>query len=285
MKILTILCENQEQADRYLSLGCDEVILVLKDGCFSALPGCNLKEIAAFAKENSKRTAVLMNRLFDQEEIAEAQKTLAKLLPIIDAVFFADPALLYQAKQIHMENKMIYRPETLLTSVKDGTWWMAQGLQSIQISPLLTKEEIFEIARSIPHTGLQIHGRLLMSVSKRKLLSAYASYHPDTSLHEKNGLYLREDSRQGKMPVYESAYGTMIYTDYVQESFAYVPSFLAAGMERFEIDTYTLKDEEITDAITMYRALLDGKTITASYAQKHADMPLSSGYFGQKTIQ
>jgi Collagenase and related proteases len=285
MKILTILCENKEQAAKNLSLGCDEVILVLKDGCFSALSGCTVEEITAIAKENSKRTAVLMNRLFGQEEIEQAQKTLCELLPQVDAVLFADPALLQQAKLIHMEHKMIYRPETLLTSAKDGAWWMAQGLQSVQISPLLTKEEILEIAANVPHAGLQIHGRLLMSVSKRKLLDAYASYHAGTSLHEKDGLYLREDSREGRMPVYENAYGTMIYTDYVQESFAYVPEFLAAGLERFEIDTYTLKDEEIRDAITMYRALLDGRTITDIYAQAHADLPLSSGYYGQKTIK
>jgi hypothetical protein len=88
------------------------------------------------------------------------------------------------------------------------------------------------------------------------------------------------------MPIYENAYGTMIYTDYIQESFAYMPSFLQAGIERFEIDTNGLARQAVQDAIVIYRSILDGtENDGRAYLEKYQSLPLSTGYYGQKTIK
>lgn len=286
MKILTVTCENRDEIAEDIALGCDEIIVALEKGCFTSMHGFSLEEITSIAKENPKRTVVLMNRLFGEEETAWAKQCLQQLLNAVDGLMFADPGLMKTAEACHQENKMIYRPETLLTSANDAAWWMKQGLQSVVISPLLTEEEICTIAQNVAHTCLQIHGRLLMSVSKRKLLDAYAKVNGLADLQEKKDLYLREDSREGRMPIYENAYGTMIYTDYIQESFAYMPSFLQAGIERFEIDTNGLARQAVQDAIVIYRSILDGtENDGRAYLEKYQSLPLSTGYYGQKTIK
>lgn len=286
MKTLTITCENIDQIPALLSRGCDEVILAMEGECFTSMHGFSLEELIEITGKYPKKTAVLMNRLYGEEEIEEAEEKLERILPAVRYVFFADPALLAKAMKLGHQDQMIYRPETLLTSHEDGAWWMSQGIASIQISPLLTEEEICEIASHIPHTGLQIHGRLLMSVSKRKLLSAFAKVNQLSSLSDHRNLYLKEESREGRMPVYENAYGTMIYTDYVQESFQYMPAFMKAGIERFEIDTNGLSEDEINDAAVIYRHILEGQSDDgSSYYQAHSQLPLSTGYYGQKTVK
>lgn len=286
MKILTVTSESMEDAQAYIQSGADEVILALKDGCFTSLHEFTLNEIQRISQSYTGRTVVLMNRLFGEEEKEWAQQMLEKVLAISDAVLFADPLLLFEATKLQQQNKMIYRPETLMTSDKDACWWMSQGLQSIQISPLLTKEEIVKIAQAVSSSSLQIHGRLLMSVSKRPLLDAYSQIHHLPSLQGQRDLYLKEESREGKMPIYENAYGTYIYTDYMQESFACMHSFIAAGITRFEIDSNGLTQQQVKDAIVIYRHQLDGiDEDGAGYLTKYQALPFSSGYYEQKTVK
>ena len=286
MKILTITCENIEQMKLYTYGGADEVITALKGACFTSMHELTMAEIKELASCNPGRTAVLMNRLFGEEEKQKAEELLDEVLTFADAVFFADPALMYEAARLGRQSQMIYRPETLMTSIRDASWWMGQGLQSVQISPLLTEDEIKMIASSVPHTGLQIHGRLLMSVSKRRLLHAYAEVNGLADMAEKKDLYLQEESREGRMPVYENAYGTLIYTDYIQQSFAYMKDFMNAGVERFEIDANGLAEEQLQDTLKIYRDLLDGQEADSSiYLEKYSSLPFSTGYYGQKTVK
>lgn len=286
MKILTITCENIEQMNLYTYAGADEVITALKGACFTSMPELTMAEIKELASRNPGRTAVLMNRLFGEEEKQKAEELLDEVLTFADAVLFADPALMYEAARLGRQSQMIYRPETLMTSTRDASWWMSQGLQSVQISPLLTEDEIKMIASSVPHTGLQIHGRLLMSVSKRRLLHAYAEVNGLAEMAEKEDLYLQEESREGRMPVYENAYGTLIYTDFIQQSFAYMKDFMDAGVERFEIDANGLTEEQIQDALKIYRELLDEQEADSStYLEKYSSLPFSTGYYGQKTVK
>jgi putative protease len=286
MKILTATCESMQQIKAYTEAGADEIILALKDGCFSSLHGFSAAEIRTISAANPVRTAVLMNRLFGEEEEQWAENILAEILPYADAILFSDPGLMLTAQRLHAQDHMIYRPETLLTDTGDASWWMEQGLQSVQISPLLTEEEILEIARNVPQTSLQIHGRLLMSVSKRKLLQAYADIHELPSFRDQKDLFLKEESRDGRMPIYENAYGTLIYTDYVQESFSCMNDFMEAGICRYEVDTNGLQEKEAADAIKIYRRQLNGQKEDGSfYMDQYQYLPLSSGYYRQKTVK
>ena len=74
-----------------------------------------------------------------------------------------------------------------------------------------------------------------MSISKRPLLTAYQEVaNIEEPLHHNHHLYLREQKRDGMMPAYENEAGMMIYTDFVQESFAWLEPFSNAGIQRLK---------------------------------------------------
>ena len=265
-----------------LAAGADEAVLAVRGCCFSALTEQapeQLKDIPAFS--------VLLNRLFFPSESEKIEKTLAALKEMagLRYIYFSDPAVVPAAAQAGMKEKLIYRPETLLTSRADARWWQNRGIHGVSVSPLLTEQEVRDILPAA-RCELTMHGHLMMTVTRRPLLSAWAAYrHRDLDMKQKKFL-LREEKRQEHMPVFENDAGTMIFTDFIQESFGYVEEF--AGADRFYIDGTFLTADLLADTVTVYRQVMTGtaaETAAAGYMEKWGDMPFSTGYYGQKTIR
>ncbi len=292
MKILSTTLENKSLLENYIQSGVNEVILALKGNTFSALKEWDeeeIDEIKDICHQQNVKVTVLMNRLYSEADIYEAQQTMQRILENgVDGLMFADPGLLRYAKKNQLESYLIYRPETLMTCNEDAIFWMQEGLQSVVIPCLLTKDEVIEIAKETKDTTVIIHGSTLMSVSKRKLLSAYKHVSNQEFDVSSKTLALKEKQREDHMPAYENAYSMMIYTDYIQESFKEMENFMNAGVKYFEIDTVFMTDEMILDTISIYRNILDGnealKSINA-YKEKYKDLHLSDGYYGQKTVK
>ncbi len=292
MKILSTTLENKSLLENYIQSGVNEVILALKGNTFSALKEWDeeeIDEIKDICHQQNVKVTVLMNRLYSEADIYEAQQTMQRILENgVDGLMFADPGLLRYAKKNQLESYLIYRPETLMTCNEDAIFWMQEGLQSVVIPCLLTKDEVIEIAKETKDTTVITHGSTLMSVSKRKLLSAYKHVSNQEFDVSSKTLALKEKQREDHMPAYENAYSMMIYTDYIQESFEEMEDFMNAGVKYFEIDTVFMKDEMILDTISIYRNILDGndalKSINA-YKEKYKDLHLSDGYYGQKTVK
>lgn len=292
MKILTVTLENRNLLKDYIDLGVNEVVLASAGNTFSALhefTGEEIKEIVEECHMHHMTVTVLMNRLYSEKDIYAAQKEMEEILHLgVDGLMFADPGLLKYAKEKHLESYLTYRPETLMTCNEDALFWKEQGLRSVVIPCLLTKDEVMDIAKYTPDTTVIIHGSTLMSVSKRKLLSAYKQVNQkDFDVHSKT-LSLKEKQREAYMPAYENAVAMMIYTDYIQESFDEMHEFMDAQVTYFEIDTPFMSEEAVIDAIRIYRMLLDEKDASReiqAYRDKYQDKELSDGYYGQKTVK
>ncbi len=292
MKILTVTLENRNLLKDYIDLGVNEVVLASADNTFSALhefTGEEIKEIVEECHMHHMTVTVLMNRLYSEKDIYAAQKEMEEILHLgVDGLMFADPGLLKYAKEKHLESYLTYRPETLMTCNEDALFWKEQGLRSVVIPCLLTKDEVMDIAKYTPDTTVIIHGSTLMSVSKRKLLSAYKQVNQkDFDVHSKT-LSLKEKQREAYMPAYENAVAMMIYTDYIQKSFDEMHAFMDAQVTYFEIDTPFMSEEAVIDAIRIYRMLLDEKDASReiqAYRDKYQDKELSDGYYGQKTVK
>ena len=290
MKTLTVTCSDPNDLKDLKNSGADEVILALQNGVFSALQEMNQEEILACcekAHEEGLKVLVLMNRLYPQREIGEAGETMISLLENgVDHVIFADPGLLYYAEKKGLENRLIYQPETLITSSMDADFWMNRNLGSVVLSSLITREEITQIAGKVRGLTLYVHGRLLMSVSRRKLLKAYQAKTEIRFENEYNrGLTIVEEKRDGHMPVYENENACMIFTDYVQESFDEMKEF-RKDIDRFVIDGSFLCKEECLEATAIYRSILNGEQPDVeSYRKKYGKENLSDGYYGQKTVR
>ena len=287
MNVMTKICvsaENAEDAKMFLEAGAD-VIAAAVGGCaMSALEDWSMEEVMCF-----DRITLLMDRLFGQGETRLVDEVFSKLDPSrIEAICFSDPAVVKKAEHYGLKEKLVYRPGMLAVSSEDAAWWLKQGIQAVSIPPLLTREEIISILRKVPGCTVTIHGRLLMSVSGRKLLSAYRD-DEDIALDPSSGrLFLQEEKREGKMPVFERESGTYIYTDFIQSSFKDLKLFEEAGAGTFYIESLTLTPEQTVAAVKSVKRVLAGadpeeeENICRSV---YGTLERSEGYYGQKTIR
>lgn len=227
---------------------------------------------------------VLLNVPIAQTQLEKARAITQKVLDAgADILYFSDPAILSFCNE-QQRKVLVYRPETLLTSPQDAAFWMEQGIGGISVSPLLTKSETTRILSTTEHAEVTIHGHLLLSVSHRKLLSAWKDYYQidlDPLYH--TGLAIRETTRQEDMPVYETDYGTMVFSDFVLESFEELSEFKQA--EAGFIDGSFLDSETLLETLNLYQQLLNGDSCIEAindYRMRHPEC--SKGYYDQKTI-
>ena len=291
MKTLAVTCETLNQISLFAESGADEAVFALQDSCFSALRSFDVQqasEMIQAAHRAGMKAGILMNRLFHEGQILQASDDMRRLIEAgADHICFADMGLARAAMKDGFTDRLIYRPETMMTSTYDALTWMNTGIASVLISPLLTEEEILKICKETENASVAVHGYQLMSVSRRPLVSSYARK-TGIEIHEMSNLYLKEEKRQDLMPVYENGYCTMIYTDYILESFDETVKFSEAGAERFCADSWHIEEEAMADALKIYRALLDGDQpdmTPAQYREKYDSLPLSGGYYDQKTVR
>lgn len=286
MNRFAITLENKEDIGYYAKNGVDELIVYLKGYCFSGLKQFVMEDVLAIigdARAYGMDVSVSMNRLFFPHETKKAAEIMAKIICAGAYVQFSDPALLRHALQNGLAAGMIYQPEMLVTNRCDADNWMDTGIHSVVISPLLTAEEIRDIAMHVSHTRLQIHGHSLMSMSGRKLLHAFTR---ETGIPAEKDLYLQEEKRDGKMPVFEDQNGTYIYTDYVLHSFMHMPYL--KDVETLEISTLGMDREEAVFAMQLYRKIqngMDGQEALELYRNRYPETVLFSGYYDEKTIR
>lgn len=283
MKLITTVNRLEEIAP-YLQAGADEVVVAVKDHSFTALNGFTLEQVKGY-----QNISLMMNRLYHEHDLEDLKAALATIRDMeVLHIYVADPAMLYYGEQYGLLDKMIYRPETLMTNSNDAKWWLDRGIYGVSISPLLTKSEVLQMLHNVEHCEVSIHGHLLMSVSRRHLLHAYETVqNKELNLVHNQNLTLVEMKRDGHMPVFENEYGTMIYTDFVQTSFESLQDFIDAGVDRCVINSVFMKEEEVIKAIRYYKDIMngtDGSVCLKAYQLDFPNMEMSSGYYGQKTI-
>ena len=290
MSYLSVTCTNPKEIEELETLGIKEVTVVLKDSAFSSLPSFSFEEIVDINKKikaKGMRLCVNMNALFSESEIASKQELMLKLLDEgIDYILFSDFGLLRKAKEVNKEDHLIYDPVFLLTNSIEAKTINELNLAYINISSLLTKEEIMDIASNINNSSLVIHGHLLMSATKRKLLSEY-SYEKRPFMNKKD-LLIQEETRDGLMPVHESDIATLIYSDFIQESFDEIKDFINSGIKRLEIQTQYLDFEVVKETIKAYTRIINGEDVNLvkeEFFNKVDNKLLSKGYYGEKSIK
>lgn len=203
-----------------------------------------------------------------------------------DGIYFSDMAVIEAAKRYNLVNRLIYDPVTLTTNSNDIDFYLDNGID-VCLARELTLEEIVEIIKEHPYQlDMQIFGHLRMSYSKRKFLTNYFNeINKDIEYIDKDNLTLVEESRNYKLPIKETKYGTCIYTDYVLMMYEeYV--FLKSLCKR------TIVDSEFLDLDVLFDVLRDARRINPdnseflknAFIQRHPEYTFSTGYLYQKTV-
>lgn len=243
-------------------------------------------EINNFCKENNLKRYISIDTFITEDKkvgLYEYLGFITKLNP--DGIYFSDLAIAYAAKSFSIENKLIYDPVTLNTNSNDISFYLNKGI-GVTLARELTLTEIVEILKKYPYAlDMQIFGHLRMSYSKRKFLSNYfKEINIDKDIINKNNITLVEESRNYKLPIKETKYGTSIYTDYVflmYEEFAYLKKLLKRGI----IDTEFIDDETVIDLLRDARRISvdNAEYLKVPFEQKHPMYHFTAGYLYQKT--
>ncbi len=291
MRKLCVKCAGMEELPAIRENGADEVLLPAGKGSFSAsgFSSEELHEAASFCRKEGLAFSVLLDRLFSEEEIAGAAEMFDEALHTgASSVFVSDPGLLMHARKAGVMSQTVYHPSFLVTDGPDAAFWMACGCGSVCVSPLLTFEELCGVCDHVSGLTVILHGRLLMSASGRRLIEAYGEAAGRKGIENRKDVFLREMKREGKMPAAETETGTLIFTDFIQESLEETEVLRKKEISRFIISCEENSMEYTADTVRIYRRLLDGnaeESDIACYRNRWKDMPLSKGYYTEKTIK
>lgn len=271
--------------------GADEVLMGVKGfacGASSMFDEKEIRTVLAEAESSHVRAALLINRLFHENELSSLSAFLKNLPEGISHLYFSDPAVLEIAREENIPVPLVYTSDTLITSREDIEAWQYMGALGCVLSPLMTLEETARILAGTQHCVLPVHGRCLMSRSERKLLTAWdEQYEKNIHPEGRMGLSIKEAKRSYALPVYEDEYGTSIYTDYVLCSLKELSS-LPLENHTLLIHSVFMERSALFDAVRAYRCLLNGgdpDTVYEAYVQKHPEEHMTGGYYHEKTVR
>ena len=238
-------------------------------------------------EERPRKTpyGLMINRLFREEELGEVAAMLEReTAQQAEVLYFADPAVLSLAENF-FRKKLIYRPETLLACAGDVSFWLDTGIRGVSLSPVITAQETEEILQKCRNCEVMIHGKQLLSVSARKLLSAYQTATHGSFDPASISLYLEEETRSEKMPVKETENGTMVFSGRELECFDLIRAFQNAGAAQYMIAGEHMSPKDRETVIGIYTDLLHGRDCRSAigeYRRSHPDC--TEGFYAEKTI-
>ena len=178
----------------------------------------------------------------------------------VDGIYYADEGVLFEAMQLGIESKLIYQPETLVTSHFDVDFYLEQGAQSVSLAHELSLDEICSIANHTPNIEVLVHGYFSIMYSRRPLVSNYLEVVDGLSHFEMNHRYdLIEQTRSERLPIVQDESGTHVFSAQPIQSFDEITSLKEAGVSRFRIDAIFSDDDTTANLIRMYSQVLKGE--------------------------
>lgn len=274
--------------------GADAV--VLSDSFYSAR-GAYIINISQFSEYRNVCAKLglacyaFVNRLFIEEELPKLEEHLRYLKDIdIDGIYFSDEAVLQIAKQLHIADKLIYNPDTLITNAMDAQYYIDEDIKMVTLSKEITFDEICAIAQKCDGKRLEviIHGRLLMMHSKRHLLSNYLQFiHSDYDPKNIRTIYMMEETRDEHMPIMEDDLGTHAFSGFTLASFLEIKQFESYGIQNVRIEGMFHDAAYTIEALRYYQDILQGNVcaedVMNAYQQLYPNDHVTSGFYKKKT--
>lgn len=292
MSLLTIDCIKLENLEQFIESGANRLIFSLP---FVSARGCEyldesqLQDAILRAHAKGCEAAINFTSFFMEEELSLCEKMLLKCHQMgIDWIYFSDMCVLQFALEHGFANKCIYDPQTLITNASDAMFYINQGIHGVTCSNQITLKEICEIGQQIQgNCEVMIHGRMLMMHSKRNLLSSYFEFIGKEGPKDRKNLYLMEENREEKMPIFEDDKGTHVYSGMTLCSFNEINEMIESGIFEFRISCIHLAVEEACQVLKDYRSVMahqkDGKDLFEAYQHKFKEENISTGFYYRAT--
>lgn len=246
-----------------------------------------IRQISKFCDDAGLKKYISIDSMILEEDLGGLYRYFEIIKELnVDGIYFADLGVIPAARAYGLSDKLIYDPVTLLTNTLDINFYLAQGFGAT-LARELAYEEVLKIVEKFPNKiDMQVFGHLRMSYSKRKFLSNYFNQlEKEVELNGKNNLTLEEESRNYRLPIRETKYGTEIYTDYVLLMYReYIT--LRNYLKRAIVDSDFIKNED-----AVIRVLKDLRTVTDEncdflinrFIERNQDIMVDTGYLFKKT--
>ena len=157
---------------------------------------------------------LLVDKIIFPKDINPLRKMLENTKDFVFGYIFSDLSLIEIAKDLKIEKKLIYNPNTLLTNYMDFNYYANDNIMGGFISPFIPLEDVKKIIENKKmKTFYQGYGNLNMMYSRRPILENFLR-HENIILDPKNklDLTLLEETREEKYPIVEKEDSSLIYT-------------------------------------------------------------------------
>ena len=170
-----------------------------------------------------------MNLILHNEHLDSYKKFLmfAKELKV-DGIIFGDLGAYMLAREVGIEGKLIYNPETLNTNYYDTEFWHRKGIKGLTISKEISMTEMIEIGtKKQLEVSIIGHGHLSMFHSRRPLIENFFTYTKQEyqEFIENRNLRIVEEIRNESYPIFQDSHGTHIFREKALESYKEIVKF------------------------------------------------------------
>ena len=244
-----------------------------------------LEDCAKRCQKAGKEIYVNMNALIEEDGLGTLEKTAKEIVDLpVDGILFADLAVYEAFARFGKQNRLMYYPETYVTSPSDVEFWSEQGIQSVVLSRELTLSSIEKIAaRKTMPLAMIGHGYLNMFHSKRRLIKTFFDHTKDRDFKtlKQKTFTLVEELREDPYPIYQDVFGTHIFRSRPLASFK-VLDRLQEAVDVFLIDTLFYEASRIPQIVDDYAAALESPP-TSALLERYEDH--DDGFLFQETSE
>ena len=281
-------CFNIEHLDLYKNSGIDRILVSMPLVSVRPVRVVNkdeLKELVKKAHELDLEVGVNMLGFMLEEQIDDFRNALVVCKENnIDKIYYADMGVFQLAKELDMIDKLIYQPTTLIACSLDANHYLSLGIDSVVLSREITFEEMKHILEKCDGCEIGVFGYNAMMHSRRKLLSSYFEFSHLEDKSSSKDLYLMEENRDEKMPVFQDETGTHVLSGTLFCMFKELNELKNCN---FKIEGLHLNEEMVLQvACDIHKIVsnqVDGCSMFEEYQNKYFEYNVSDGFMYKKT--
>lgn len=282
MKI-SVECLNDQHIQKYADAGATCLIVSLPEVSLRSsqiLSESQVIKAVQTCHELKMEVAMNMMSFVEEEKIERFEKTLLFCKQNhIDAIYFSDMGIYQMAKEIGIENRLIYQPNTLLTSSDDAQCYLDLGLRRVVLSREITFEDLKSILSKVSSCEVIVFGYNVMMHSRRKLLSSYFEFTHQKDISDSTSLFLMEENRDEKMPIFQDEHGTHVLSGNI---FCFYKELKELHCD-FKIEGYGLDEPIVLQAIRDVDSILKGMDGEELFEKRKQELKSSDGFMYKKT--
>ncbi|QDP99486.1 U32 family peptidase [Lysinibacillus fusiformis] len=210
-----------------------------------------------------KKVYVAVNALFHNEKLDALGKYLKEMQRIgVDRLIFGDPAVIIVRRDEGVTIPLHWNPETTATNWFTANYWGKRGAARAVLARELSLDEVVEIKENVEmEIEVQVHGMTCMFQSKRPLLGHYFLYQEKVmeieNRKENRNMFLHDDERNNKYPIYEDANGTHIFSPNDMCIIDELGELFEAGIDALKIEGVLQTPAYVETVTQAYRKAID----------------------------